>query len=322
MSGRCLLLCASLSVLVSLATSHGVNGQSLYWTEYGSDRICRGNIDGTGQTVLVSGLGHIIGLDIDPSAKKMYWLNRSTFKVQSANLDGSEVVDLVSMPQDTDPAKGPLSVCVDATNRQIYWTPGNIYPTGYSIYRSNSDGTGTVRLIGGLSIPDAMAVDPTAGYIYWGEHGTQRIARAELDGTGITTLANWQTSGGGTGIALDRQIQQVYWSQSNDHIIRQANLDGTNPTTLLSLGTERPFGLSLDPGDNEIFWDDFDGGRIRCADLDGTNVRTVFSGLSKPRSVIFVAASVPEPGSLLMLSVAATSLVTYAWRRRLNSSSR
>ncbi len=89
-------------LLFSLSTPHGLaldilNGK-IYWTDLGSDRIERGNMDGSGaiETLVNSGLFVPVEISLDLSGGKMYWTDLSTKKVQRADLDGMMVEDILT----------------------------------------------------------------------------------------------------------------------------------------------------------------------------------------------------------------------------------
>lgn len=89
-------------LLFTLSTPHGLaldvpNGK-IYWTDFGSDRIERGNMDGSGpiDTLVSSGLSLPVEISLDVTGDKMYWTDLSTKKVQRANLNGSIVEDVLT----------------------------------------------------------------------------------------------------------------------------------------------------------------------------------------------------------------------------------
>ncbi len=89
-------------LLFSLSTPHGlaldVPEGKIYWTDFGSDRIQRGNMDGSGaiETLVSGGLSLPVEISLDLTGDKMYWTDLSTKKVQRANLDGLMVEDVLT----------------------------------------------------------------------------------------------------------------------------------------------------------------------------------------------------------------------------------
>ena len=70
---------------------------SLYWTDTGTDKIQRANLDGTNvQDLVTTGLERPDGIALDLAGGKMYWADFGTDKIQRANLDGTNVQDLVT----------------------------------------------------------------------------------------------------------------------------------------------------------------------------------------------------------------------------------
>ena len=67
----------------------------LYWTDAGSDRIQRANLDGSDLRTLVTGLVKPRDLALDRDGGRMYWTDSGSDKIQRAHLDGSHVEDLV-----------------------------------------------------------------------------------------------------------------------------------------------------------------------------------------------------------------------------------
>lgn len=75
-----------------------VNDQ-VYWSEYASGRIMRGNENGTGATPVLTGLANPTHLALDAAAGRLYWVEGGygLGRVKSANLDGSDVVQIAPL---------------------------------------------------------------------------------------------------------------------------------------------------------------------------------------------------------------------------------
>ena len=63
----------------------------------------------------------------------MYWADRGTNKIQRANLDGSNIEDLVT---DADGLDEPEDVAVDITGGKVYWVDHGTD----KVQRANLDG--------------------------------------------------------------------------------------------------------------------------------------------------------------------------------------
>ena len=112
-------------------------------------------------------------------------------KLQRANLDGSNVEDLVITG-----LLHPLSLALDVAAGKIYWLD---HKTQW-IQRANLDGSNIEELVTtGLDGPSGLALDLAAGKMYWTDSGTDRIQRANL----VTTRPAEPLVCGGT-VAVER----------------------------------------------------------------------------------------------------------------------
>ena len=74
-----------------------VAGGKMYWTDNGTDKIQRSNLNGSVVSDLVAtGLSNPRGIALDAAGGKLYWTDKGTDKIQRSNLDGSGVEDLVT----------------------------------------------------------------------------------------------------------------------------------------------------------------------------------------------------------------------------------
>ena len=214
--------------------------------------------------------------------EKVYWADQTNNKIQRANLDGSNVEDVLTS---ADGVNSPTGVLVDAENGKIYWSEffaGNIR-------RANLDGTNIENLYSGLSSPAGMALDTANSKLYWTENplflGTNRIRCANMNGGGA--IQNLVTTGTNDPVdmVLDLNAGKIYWTDGNSGEIRRANLDGTNAVVFLS-GLAKPQGLELDLGARMMYWvsDGIGTNKIQRANMDGPIVvqDLVTTGLDSP----------------------------------------
>ena len=91
-----------------------------------------------GDPSLPSGIGEPL---VPVSEGKMYWVDRGTAKIKRANLDGSEVEDLV-----TTGLEEPTDLALDPDGGKMYWTDG----LTDKIQRANLDGSRIEDLVTGI----------------------------------------------------------------------------------------------------------------------------------------------------------------------------
>lgn len=129
---------------------------SLYWTYYifgGSaaytGSIWRAGLDGSNPDELIPGLGVFGGLALDRDASKLYWTDSGTDLVQRANVDGTEVETISSVPNSV-----LYDIAVDAPNGHLYWSDA----TARTITRTSLTGDNATVLYAGPAVPYALVV--------------------------------------------------------------------------------------------------------------------------------------------------------------------
>jgi len=123
-------------------------------------------------------------------------------------------------------------------------------------------------------------------FIYWanGPQGSDSIARANLDGTGVDQTFIPGLSGA-DGVAVD--TAHVYWGNSLINDIGRANLDGTGINESFIIGTTVTAGVAVDGA--HVYWTNFLAGSIGRANLDGTGINQSFTARAPTK------ASSPAP---------------------------
>ena len=196
---------------------------------------------------------------------QMYWT--SAGRIQRANLDGSNIEDLVT---GLDWAR---DLALDVAGGKMYWTN-----TG-RIQRANLDGSNIEDLVTGLDSPRGPVLDVAGGKMYWTDVG--RIQRANLDGSNIEDLVTGLDSP--RRLALDVVGGKIYWLDWWDKI-RRTNLDGSNIEDLVTGLDSPPEDLALDVAGGKMYWTDRSGA-IRRTNLDGSNIEDLVTGLDSPRGL-------------------------------------
>ena len=183
-------------------------------------------------------------LALDVQRKKIYWVNQMLDHIQRANLDGSDVEDLVTWTFSD-------SLTLDRSRRKIYWTDYSMN----AIRRANFDGSNVEDLVTTTDTPVSLALDVARGKIYWtvwerGFDGPRTIQRANLDGSKVEyILTNPDKL---TSLTLDPVGGKIYWiaseSGTDTGTIQRSNLDGSKVENIIT-GLNNPWSIALDfPG--------------------------------------------------------------------------
>ncbi|MDE0323376.1 MAG: hypothetical protein OXN27_05590, partial [Candidatus Poribacteria bacterium] len=291
-----------LTTEVPVTASRGEDLLAIFWTDSGTDKIQRANLDmgnlevSNVEDLVTQGLEGPDGIALDVAGGKMYWTDEGTDKIQRANLDGSNVEDLV-----TQGLRGPDGIALDVAGGKMYWTDTNTTWRGTDkIRRANLDGSNVEDLVTqGLKNPRGIALDVAGGKMYWTDYGTNTIQRANLDGSNVVDLVT-QGLRGPDGIALDVAGGKMYWTDTNTtwrgtDKIRRANLDGSNVEDLVTQGLKNPRGIALDVAGGKMYWTDYGTEKIQCANLDGSNVQDLVTGLNGPLGIAIVSSSLVNP---------------------------
>ena len=113
--------------------------------------------------------------------------------------------------------------------------------SGGRIFSLNADGSDSRTLVTGCRLPDGLAVDSAAGYLYWTNMGVPHrndgsIERADLDGGNRRFII----PEGGTftpkQLHLEKSSGKLYWSDREGMRVMRANLDGSRVETLIQTG--------------------------------------------------------------------------------------
>lgn len=167
---------------------------------------------------------------------------------------------------------------------KVYWTDGNYnrLATG-TVQRADKDGAHVQTLVpvtGSSFSTGPLALDVAGGHMYWSDTARDRIERANLDGSELTTLISGVSQP--IGIAIDVPHGKIYFTGPN--VIRRANFaDGSNVETVLAVSDAT--GLALDSINGYVYWTDLNFRRVVRAGLDGSGEHVVLSGLDSPRSI-------------------------------------
>ncbi|KAK1793128.1 hypothetical protein P4O66_011534, partial [Electrophorus voltai] len=154
--------------------------RKVYWTDLAGRTISRAALEpGAEPEILMNtGLTSPEGLAVDVARRKLFWVDSTPDKIESANLDGSDRRVLFS----TD-LVNPRAIIVDSLSGTLYWTDWN--REAPKIESSTVDGHGRRVLVrDGIGLPNALTFDSTAQRVCWADAGTKRLECISPDGTG------------------------------------------------------------------------------------------------------------------------------------------
>ena len=258
----------------------------IYWRSY--QGIQRATNDGTNRQLLVNTqTGSSGGIALDVEGGKMYWTlfaGTGRSKIQRANLDGSNVEDLITGLNEPD------TIALDVANRKVYWT--NTFNS--NIHRANLDGSNVEAIVVGRANLRGLTLDVANRKVYWTDRGygargarVGKIHRANLDGSNVEDVITGLPEPGA--IALDVANRKVYWTNSFTTQIQRANLDGSNIEDLV--GGLRPAYIALDVEGGKMYWTDIGTGQILRANLNGSNIEDLVTTVNNPPFAIALGIS-------------------------------
>ena len=237
-----------------------------------------GAFDGSDITTDSPGLAahSVITMDGTLMGPGMYWADEQVDKIQRANLDGSNIEDLIATT--TMKVK---ALALDITGGKMYWADEEVD----KIRRSGLHSSDIEDLVSaGVMKPRAMALDTAGGKMYWADEEVDKIRRANLDGSNIEDLVSSAVMKP-RGLALDIDGGKMYWTGEEIDKIQRANLDGSSIEDLVT-GVTRPKALALDIAGGKMYWADEEADKIRRSNLDGSNIEDlVIEAVMKPRAL-------------------------------------
>ena len=265
----------------------------LYWTDRESHGIFRANLDGSGVTKLVDGLGSPICIAIDQVASQLYWTDAGPNIIQRSNLDGSVIETIVDTGN-----HWPLGLAIDVSAQRIYWSEH--LDGGYSwIKVVNIDGSNIRQLFetkGGNAIDIALDVPSEQMYFTFSWVGPNQIKRMGFDGSEIATAVI--TGKNPWGVVMDASVGKLYWVEYYTGRVSRANLDGSELEVLVD-GLSRPHGIAIDIDNSKVYWTETTTGKIQRANLDGTEIEDIVTNLADPWGITI--GPIPEPATVLLL---------------------
>ncbi|MFK8101274.1 MAG: T9SS type A sorting domain-containing protein [Saprospiraceae bacterium] len=207
---------------------------TLYWTDRGTNTIESYDLVNEVRTVLVdSDLLEPRGITLDKVNQKMYWVDLGTNKIQRANLDGTNVEDLIT----GGIIQEPHDIQLDLTAGKMYWTDR----AADKVMRADLNGTNAETLVNtGISNLSFILLDVEKGVFYWGDTFNGRLSRASLDGSNVILLNGQFPSGSPYRIEFNDARNRLFFSDITNGKIYSCDLGGLDIQLELTSTTFQP----------------------------------------------------------------------------------
>ena len=233
-----------------------LTGGQIYWTETASGKIRRANFNGTNVQDLITGLAGPSAIVLDLVSGRIYWSDQrwnasigavAGSKIQSANLNGSNVRDVVTGLRVVE------GIALDVSRGKVYWADSDMG----KIQRANLNGSNVEDLVTGMRMPNDIALDAAGGKMYWSDYESKQISRANLNGSNAETLVTGLE--GPSNIVLDLARRKIYWTDQvwnpvtgsiTASTLQNANFDGSTVQEILTgfgEASDIAFGISRTP---------------------------------------------------------------------------
>ncbi|GFO20808.1 LOW QUALITY PROTEIN: low-density lipoprotein receptor-related protein 1 [Plakobranchus ocellatus] len=208
-----------------------------------------------------SATGHIVAIDADINTGDMFFINHTgtDYHLIKQSLDKSLLTnsprikraagtgELKTLHLQDAPLFAMAGLAVDWVGQRVYLSDATSRVIRVYNYQARR-GKIVVRNI--VGVPQMIAVDPIAGYIFWSSTGpTPRIERSDLDGSNRLVVASTGLSWP-TGLAVDMTRGWLYWADTKKHTIEVAKYNGSFHELVYSFAPAGPSPdspFSLDP---------------------------------------------------------------------------
>lgn len=198
--------------------------QKLYIADYGLGKILVANADGTGLKDFRTNIGDPTSVALDYAAQKIYWdTDEGIRRADLANTNLSQYEDFV-----TGQVNDPEGVFVDPVSQFVFW---NNYNGG--VWKKHVNGSGQAQIGAGEGGGSIIVIGSKVFFDEYIAAGDIRLKSANLDGTGVVTVASGITRLF-YGLGYDKQANKIYWCDRGGNKISRANLNGSNAETWIS----------------------------------------------------------------------------------------
>lgn len=219
------------------------------------------------------------------AAQSLYWIDTqfSGPTLNRADLAGAGATSIALTP-------GTLPEGLTAaTTGRLYWVESAW--SAAAVRRVEGDLSNPLALVSGGSALRGVALDETAGMLYWTSSNQitgPAIWRAPVGGGPPTQLIALLSGAEPRGIAVDHASGKLFWADFDADVIYSANLDGSAVSPLIALTAgSRPYGLTVDTAQQHLYWTEYLTGKLRRATFAGSGVTDIVTGILQPTHLVF-----------------------------------
>ncbi len=285
----------------------------IYFANAGESKIQFTNLSlGTTQTILDPLFVNPANVAIDPIHQKMYWTDNERKSIFRANLDGTEVESIYTLPSSNHPLTPFFEhIAFSLSESKIYWSECHSDNQNYKLRKAGLDGSNPVTVTE-IGFPPEnpstlfrrsgpIAFDTSSGKLYWSissrpysnpasAPASGEILRLNPDGSELETFLSFTWEGpiesNGIAIAVDSEQGWIYY-QNPDPLMRRIERRGVNGIGVQLVTPANAHFLELDLLEQRIYWLD-ELGSIRRKSLGtGGIVQELYDG-DRPSSIAFL----------------------------------
>eukprot|EP00930_Biecheleria_cincta_P078155 TRINITY_DN65567_c0_g1_i1.p1 TRINITY_DN65567_c0_g1~~TRINITY_DN65567_c0_g1_i1.p1 ORF type:complete len:380 (+),score=62.99 TRINITY_DN65567_c0_g1_i1:86-1225(+) len=209
----------------------------MYWAvaDITKPKVQQASLNGTDvRTLVASGLRVVEDVAVVAGHGRIYWSDSMAQRLQSANLDGSDVYTHISCGH----ACTPVGVLVHLPSSQLLWTDtyqDKLSRTDFA-HRSLIQEPPTIDVMTGLDRPVSMALDWNTDQLYWTDAHARKIQRRALWGGTVEDVILPQDTTEPSGIAVIPETTSTVTMTSTSRT--SATQTSSTATTLTRTNTQ------------------------------------------------------------------------------------